>query len=85
MLDPKDSDLVNEFVDFLRNDKELSAALQNEFASQPLDRQKRQTELDDMNINLDEIPQQKQDGFIDRATKFMMELLQRFLKWINTD
>ncbi|KAI4470525.1 hypothetical protein MML48_1g04735 [Holotrichia oblita] len=85
LLDAKDSDLVNEFVDFLRNDKELSTALKNEFGSHPSDRRKRQTELDDMNINLDEIPQEKQDGFFDRATKFMMELLQRFLKWINTD
>lgn len=26
-----------------------------------------------------------QGGFFDRAAKFIMDLLQRFLKWVNTD
>ncbi|KRT78618.1 hypothetical protein AMK59_177 [Oryctes borbonicus] len=85
LLDSKNGNLVNEFVEFLHHDKELSAALEKEFSSQSLSRQRRQTEADDMNMNLDEVPQEKQDGFFDRAAKFMMELLQRFLKWVNTE
>lgn len=27
----------------------------------------------------------QQPGFFDRAAKFIMDLLQRFLKWVNTD
>ncbi|GJQ67832.1 hypothetical protein Trydic_g16598 [Trypoxylus dichotomus] len=85
LLNSEKGDLVNEFVEFLRHDKELSAALEKEFTSQTLSRQRRQLEADDMNMNLDEVPQEKQQGFFDRAAKFMMELLQRFLKILNPD
>lgn len=38
-----------------------------------------------MDTETDVATEDGQGGFFDRAAKFMMDLLQRFLKWINTD
>lgn len=48
-------------------------------------RLRRQTEVDSMDTETDNVPEDGQGGFFDRAAKFMMDLLQRFLKWINSD
>lgn len=47
----------------------------------------RRDAIDDtmMDVEITGNPEQKEQGFFDRAAKFMMEVLQRFLKWINTD
>lgn len=45
---------------------------------------RRQTEIDGMNLNTDS-QTEGSEGFFDRAAKFVVDLLQRFLRWINTD
>ncbi|CAG9763122.1 unnamed protein product [Ceutorhynchus assimilis] len=47
---------------------------------------KRQSEIDiDVNGAEEEGSDNKEPGFFDKAAKFVVELLQRFLKWINTE
>lgn len=46
-------------------------------------RSKRQTEADSMDTDV--VQQEGEGGFFDRAARFIMDLLQRFMKWINTD
>lgn len=51
--------------------------------SDALSRHTRQVEGLDENTPLDDMDDQPQEGFFNRAAKFVMELLQRFLKWVN--
>ncbi|RZC34615.1 hypothetical protein BDFB_005833, partial [Asbolus verrucosus] len=84
----KEQDLRKSFVEFLQQDKELSALLEKtNFESGPaLTRNVRQAEEVDMSEDQEQdVETAKQEGFFDRAAKFVMEVLQRFLKWINTD
>lgn len=46
-------------------------------------RLRRQTEADSMDTDV--VQQEGEGGFFDRAARFIMDLLQRFLKWVNTD
>ncbi|KAG5900646.1 hypothetical protein JTB14_005920 [Gonioctena quinquepunctata] len=83
-----EQDLKQSVVEFLTQDKEFLAAVEGSQAlvKNPvaLVRQRRQSEVDEMGI--DTIDQEaKTDGFFDRAAKFVVDLLQRFLKWINSD
>ncbi|KAF2898560.1 hypothetical protein ILUMI_07631 [Ignelater luminosus] len=77
--------LVQEFAEFLHEDPEFSAALDKiSWNEDHLVRNRRQAsgpgtqEIDDSYDQPNEKP-----GFFDRAAKFVTELLQRFLKWIN--
>lgn len=66
-------------------EREVSGALEKIELEHPI-RQKRQSELGmDTVEEIDINPQAEKPGFLDRAAKVLMELLQRFLKWINTD
>jgi len=47
------------------------------------DRVKRQSEVDTNDTEF--LDAEKQPGFFDRAAKFVLELMQLFLRWINTD
>ncbi|XP_018323637.1 uncharacterized protein LOC108735914 [Agrilus planipennis] len=47
-------------------------------------RNKRQVEQLDTNLD-NQSSEEEQPGFFDRAAKFVVELLQRFLRWINSD
>jgi len=47
------------------------------------DRVKRQSEVDTNDTEF--LDNEKQPGFFDRAAKFVLELMQRFLRWINTE
>ncbi|CAH1098993.1 unnamed protein product [Psylliodes chrysocephalus] len=83
-----EDDLKRSVVEFLSQDKEFLGALEHsgliDNGLTALTRQKRQSEVTGMEIddNVDEAPQP--DGFFDRAAKFVVDLLQRFLKWINS-
>nr|XP_022917302.1 uncharacterized protein LOC111426799 [Onthophagus taurus] len=83
----KDGDLAEKFIGFLEQDKQFQN-LMSKFEEDPdaLTRQKRQT-INEMEDDEDVFTEVKKpnDGFMDRAAKFVMELLQRFLKWINTE
>ncbi|CAH1366437.1 unnamed protein product [Tenebrio molitor] len=82
----KEQDLKKSFVQFLQQDKELSALLGKINFDDPraLSRSIRQAEEDDFSPEQD-VETTKQEGFFDRAAKFVMEVLQRFLKWVNSD
>ncbi|XP_044255270.1 uncharacterized protein LOC123005538 [Tribolium madens] len=82
----KEQDLRKSFVEFLQQDKELSSLLEKaNLGSYPsLSRAVRQAEEDDVETDQD-VDTPKQEGFFDRAAKFVMEVLQRFLKWVNSD
>lgn len=69
----------------MQQDKELSALLEkaNLGNYQALSRSVRQAEEED--VDEQDVDTPKQDGFFDRAAKFVMEVLQRFLKWVNSD
>lgn len=45
---------------------------------------KRAMELDET-VDVDEEIEEESPGFFERASKFVMELFRKFLKWINTD
>ncbi|KAJ3662322.1 hypothetical protein Zmor_006677 [Zophobas morio] len=79
--------LEQKFVEFLQQDKELSSLLQNANAvPHTLSRNVRQAEEDfGSDGNEADDAGEPKPGFFDRAAKFVMEVLQRFLKWINTD
>ncbi|CAG9856110.1 unnamed protein product [Phyllotreta striolata] len=81
-----EEDLKRSVVEFLSQDKEFLGALEHSgLIDNSVARQKRQSEMD-IDINgegdVEEVPQK--DGFFDRAAKFVVDLLQRFLKWINS-
>nr|XP_023022976.1 uncharacterized protein LOC111511197 [Leptinotarsa decemlineata] len=84
-----EKDLERSIVKFLAQDKEFLRTLEKatELVEGPGDgllRQKRQSEVDEMSIDsIDK--EEKSEGFFDRAAKFVVDLLQRFLKWINSD
>ncbi|XP_023022976.2 uncharacterized protein isoform X1 [Leptinotarsa decemlineata] len=84
-----EKDLERSIVKFLAQDKEFLRTLEKatELVDGPGDgllRQKRQSEVDEMSIDsIDK--EEKSEGFFDRAAKFVVDLLQRFLKWINSD
>lgn len=74
-------------MEFLREDREFHGLLdQPRLVVNDVLRYKRQAKdaIDIDNIDMGD-DQAKQPGFFDRAAKFVMEVLQRFLKWINTD
>lgn len=58
-------------------------------ADQQLIRNRRQSDDDGASVETNngevEPVQPSEGGFFDRAAKFVMEVLQRFLKWINSD
>ncbi|XP_057656764.1 uncharacterized protein LOC130894163 isoform X1 [Diorhabda carinulata] len=86
-----DEDLEKSVVEFLSHDKQFLSALQHsgliDEGHGPLTRQKRQSEVPEMDIDqsedVEDVP--PKDGFFDRAAKFIVDLLQRFLKWVNSD
>ncbi|XP_060520932.1 uncharacterized protein LOC132698729 [Cylas formicarius] len=77
-------------AEYLKQDKELIKELGQIGLVGPyrqgtvFERLKRQAEFDINEQDFEEGDQQK-PGFFDRAAKFVVDLLQRFLKWINTD
>ncbi|XP_019866494.1 uncharacterized protein LOC109595554 [Aethina tumida] len=77
-----DTDLTKAFADFLKHDKQFNSALEKTGEHEQI-RVRREAELsvDGMDV----MQNGEQPGFFDRAAKFVVELLQRFLKWINTD
>ncbi|XP_072383122.1 uncharacterized protein [Diabrotica undecimpunctata] len=84
-----EDDLKRSVVEFLSQDKEFLTALEHsglvDVQDDHLARQKRQSEVDmDIDGDVEDVPKDK-EGFFDRAAKFVVELVQRFLKWINTD
>ncbi|VEN62617.1 unnamed protein product [Callosobruchus maculatus] len=81
-----EKDFENAVVQFLSQDIEFLNTLEKAAMIEPhvLGRHRRQAEVDGMDIdNPDELDQQG-EGFFDRAAKFVVDLLQRFLKWINS-
>lgn len=76
------------FIEFLQQDKELSNLLAKASDYQDgggLSRVVREAELDSNDFDESQPPPPNKDGFFDRAAKFVMEVLQRFLKWVNSD
>ncbi|XP_044756864.1 uncharacterized protein LOC123315284 [Coccinella septempunctata] len=80
------AELLKDISEFLRDNEEVAEALRNVDMDHFMSRTRRDA-IDDsmMDVELGKEPQQKEEGFFDRAAKFVMEVLQRFLKWINTD
>ncbi|CAH1968053.1 unnamed protein product [Acanthoscelides obtectus] len=82
-----EKDFENAIVQFLSQDIEFLNTLEKAAMIEPHSfRHRRQAEVDSMDIDntTDEVDQQGGDGFFDRAAKFVVDLLQRFLKWINS-
>lgn len=77
---------MQEFAEFLHEDPEFSAALDKINSNEGhLVRNRRQATGPGGTQELDDDDQGKEKpGFFDRAAKFVTELLQRFLKWINS-
>lgn len=73
--------LEKSLADYLKHDKELIHDLEE--LGFGADRVKRQSEVDTNDTEF--LDAEKQPGFFDRAAKFVLELMQRFLRWINTD
>lgn len=75
-------------MEFIHDDKEISSAFEKLNTEQRLIRNRRQVEDTTSTENVDENgmggEKPNESGFFDRAAKFMMEVLQRFLKWINS-
>lgn len=76
-------------MEFLEQDKQFAALLdQGNFGAAPAlarhVRQAEETEFPEGEQDLGDAPPNK-EGFFDRAAKFVMEVLQRFLKWVNAD
>lgn len=67
---------------FLRAVREDGGELENLMKSLRI---RRDAEEDQFEVDMNPEDGDKKDGFFDRAAKFVMELVQRFLKWINTD
>lgn len=75
-------------MEFIQDDKEIGPILDKMNADQQLIRNRRQTEEGGASVESGgevEAAQPSEGGFFDRAAKFVMEVLQRFLKWINSD
>ncbi|XP_017768356.1 PREDICTED: uncharacterized protein LOC108556665 [Nicrophorus vespilloides] len=87
LIDMSEDELMAKFSQFVSEDKEI-ASMMERFRVEGHSLQKRQSE-DDMRRELDGMDDMdvtpKQEGFMDRAAKFVLELVQRFLKWINTE
>ncbi|KAL3274766.1 hypothetical protein HHI36_019552 [Cryptolaemus montrouzieri] len=80
-------ELIDDFAKFLKEDKEVALALKK-LDFEELKSRSRRDAIDDGMMDVETISGDKnpsQEGFFDRAAKFVMEVLQRFLKWINTD
>ncbi|XP_018577879.1 uncharacterized protein LOC108916155 [Anoplophora glabripennis] len=82
----KEEDLQKSVIEFLKQDKQFitefeKMKLLGNGEGLPL-RNRRQTEMDD---NIPDSAEDEKPGFFDRAAKFIVDLLQRFLKWVNTD
>lgn len=81
-------ELIRNFVEFIQDDKEIGPLLDKMNADQQLIRNRRQSEDGGASVEGNsevEPAQPSEGGFFDRAAKFVMEVLQRFLKWINSD
>lgn len=79
--------LEEKFVEFLHTDTELATDLEKileDYDSQDHRLEKRAVTTMSPE-SFEEIPGQKPPGFFDKAAKFLVELLQKFLRWINTD
>ncbi|KAF7267203.1 uncharacterized protein LOC143198826 [Rhynchophorus ferrugineus] len=81
--------LEHSIAEYLRHDQQLVQELKqlgfDDAALQNADRPKRQSGFE-IEMNNDDVnDQNKQPGFFDRAAKFVVEVLQRFLRWINTE
>lgn len=79
---------MEKFVEFLHEDKEFAGLLENPsfLVNGGVVRNRRQADNPGMDIDdIDQLDKPKEAGFFDRAAKFVMEVLQRFLKWINSD
>lgn len=72
-------------MEFLREDREFHGLLEHpRLVVNDIFREKRQiAEGRDMD-GMDDQDKPKEAGFFDRAAKFVMEVLQRFLKWVNS-
>ncbi|XP_045463183.1 uncharacterized protein LOC123672897 [Harmonia axyridis] len=79
-------ELLKDFSQFLQENEDIAKALRNADVEHFMTRNRRDA-VDDsmMDVDLAKEPRQKEEGFFDRAAKFMMEVLQRFLKWVNSD
>lgn len=68
-----------EFIQAVRNDRQLANVVRSV-------RARRDAEDGQFDVDMGgEEGGEGKPGFFDRAAKFVMELVQRFLKWINTD
>lgn len=80
---------MHKFEKFMNNDQEARAIremYEKEMAGHKM--RKRQAEMNGMDGEGEEGGDPNTagaEGFLDRAAKFVLELVQRFLKWINTD
>lgn len=70
-------------MQFLHDDPEMSKALGEDkiLDSKYLSRNKRQVE--ETGVNFESQDEGEEKGILTRAADFMMEVLQRFLKWVN--
>ncbi|KAK5640408.1 hypothetical protein RI129_011219 [Pyrocoelia pectoralis] len=83
-LPSRKDDLAERFIDFLKEDGEFQNVIKHvAFEENHLERRRRQADRDidggDMEVD------NPKPGFFDRAAKFVTELLQRFLKWVNSN
>ncbi|KAB0792056.1 hypothetical protein PPYR_14017 [Photinus pyralis] len=74
-------DMAERFIDFLKDDREFQNVIKHAFDENHLERRRRQADID---IDDGMEVETKKPGFFDRAAKFVSELLQRFLKWVNS-
>ncbi|XP_066256230.1 uncharacterized protein [Euwallacea similis] len=77
--------LEKSLAEYLSHDKDLLHDLKElgfDEKAAPA-RAKRQSDLDNNDAEL--LGEEGKPGFFDKAAKFVMELLQKFLRWINTD
>lgn len=82
-------DLIRNFVEFIQDDKEIGPVLDKLNADEQLIRNRRQAEEEGgasaEGADGEGAAPPQEGGFFDRAARFVMEILQRFLKWINSD
>lgn len=85
--DLDEKQLAEKFIEFLEQDKQLASLIES--SQNHHLRQKRQASTSKTTTSKNEIDEDtfesggENEGFFDRAAKFVMELLQRFLKWVN--
>ncbi|KAK9878106.1 hypothetical protein WA026_020749 [Henosepilachna vigintioctopunctata] len=80
-------ELIKDIAEFLKEDKEISVALKNIDLDHFRNRNRRDA-VDDGLMEVENVSSTQdtpQEGFFDKAAKFIMQVLQRFLKWLNTD